>query len=362
MGNRNRSSAIHCLFREGPDRRPGIKAAIRAIDLLLTEGMKVRVVLFPDDDDPDSYAKKYGSEAIQNFVNDNATDFVRFKTGILLKDAGNDPLRLSEVAREMVSTIALVGDMMERSEFIRECASIMKVSEKDLTQGVAKAILRNKEKDFKESQRAEQENTTPEQQESQPAPDDVNAPSATDILTSTPEKHQFLPSFFPCEEQEKKIISLLMNHGDQTITMPSKDDDGNEIFENPLYQRIFNEFAEQLQQGNLLSSQYFVNHQEEIVRTLAASLLSQPYTISDEWYKKYLISVPMPDDKAVIANDYHDSMLNLKMKKLEQKITEAKEQLKNTNDPEDMAILLGQINQYEKIKLAIGKELNRVIS
>lgn len=361
---------------------PGIKAAIRAIDLLLTEGMKVRVVLFPDDDDPDSYAKKHGSEAIQNFVKDNAFDFVRFKTGILLKDAGNDPLRLSEVAAEMVNTIALVGDMMERSEFIRECASIMKVSEKELTQGVAKAILRNKEKDFKESQRAAQESTTPEQQETQPDTDDGTAPSATDIITSTTEKHQFLPSFFPCEEQEKKIISLLINNGDQTITMPSKDEDGNEIFEeyyvealvvgeilgdnikfdNPLYQRIFNEFAEQLQQGNLLSSQYFVNHQEEIVRTLAASMLSQPYTISDEWYKKYLISVPMPDDKAVIANDYHDSMLNLKMKKLEQKITEAKEQLKDATDPEDIAIRLGQINQYEKIKLAIGKELNRVIS
>ena len=360
---------------------PGIKAAIRAIDLLLTEGMKVRVVLFPDDDDPDSYAKKYGSEAIQNFVKDNAADFVRFKTGILLKDTGNDPLRLSEVAAEMVNTIALVGDMMERSEFIRECASIMKVSERDLTQGVAKAILRNKEKDFKESQRA-QESAPPEQQEHQPATDGGNAPTATDILNSEAEKHQFLPSLYPCEEQEKKIISLLMNHGDQTITMPANDDDGNDIFEeyyvealvvgdiigdnikfdNPLYQRIFDEYAEQLQQGNLLTGQHFVNHTEEIIRTLAATMLSQPYSLSDNWSKIHHISVPSPDDKNVIANDYHDSVLNLKIKKLEQKITEAKEQLKYTVEPEDMAILLGQINQYEKIKMAIGKELNRVIS
>ncbi|MBR4803751.1 MAG: hypothetical protein IK032_03845, partial [Bacteroidales bacterium] len=258
---------------------------------------------------------------------------------------------------------------------------IMKISEKDLTQGVAKAILRNKEKDYKEAQRA-QENTTPEQQEHQPETEGGTAPLTTDILTSTAEKHQFLPSFYPCEEQEKKIISLLMNYGDQTITMPSKDNDGNDIFEefyvetlvvgdilgdnikfdNPLYQRIFDEFAEQLQQGKLLSGQHFVNHPEEIVRTLAASMLSQPYTISDEWYTKYSISVPMPDDKNVIANDYHDSILNLKMKKLEQKITEAKEQLKDTTEPEELTILLGQIKQYETIKMAIGKELNRVIS
>ena len=360
---------------------PGIKAAIRAIDLLLTEGMKVRVVLFPDDDDPDSYAKKYGSEAIQAFVKENALDFVRFKTGILLKDAGTDPLRLSQVAAEMVETIALVGDMMERSGFIRECASIMRVSEKDLTQGVAKAILRNKEKDFKEAQRA-QESAASEQQETQPATDDGNAPAATDILISEAEKHQFLPSLYPCEEQEKKIISLLMNYGDQTITMPSKDDDGNEIFEeyyvealvvgdilgdnikfdNPLYQRVFDEYSEQLRQGNLLTGQHFVNHTEEIIRTLAATLLSQPYSLSEYWSEKHHISIPSPDDKNVIANDYHDSILNLKIKKLEQKITEAKEQLKDNLDPENLTILLGQINQYEKIKMAIGKELNRVIS
>ncbi|MBP5759746.1 MAG: DNA primase [Bacteroidales bacterium] len=358
---------------------PGVKAAIRAIDLLLGEGMRVRVVLFPDNDDPDSYAKKYGSEAIQNFVKDNAIDFVRFKTGILLKDAGNDPLKISQAASEMVNTIALVGDLMERTESVHECASMMRISEDTIAQSVAKAILRNKQKAYDE----EHKNAETAPQETTPPPADETDSGTTTPITSQ-SGNQFLQSFFPCEEQEKKIIEILLSHGNDTITQPAKDEDGKDIFEeyyvatlvigdilndnikfdNPLYQSIFDEYEAFLKQGSLPPDQHFVNHPKEDIRLLAATLLSQPYSISEKWYEMYNISTPSPDDPNVIANDLHDSMLNLKMKKLEQKITELKNELdpKNLNDPERERILLGQITQYENIKKAIGKELNRVIT
>lgn len=358
---------------------PGVKAAIRAIDLLLTEGMKVRVVLFPDNDDPDSYAKKYGSEQIQNFVKENAVDFVRFKTSVLLAQAGNDPIRMSEATSEMVKTIALVSDLLERSEYIRECSSIMKVAEETIAQSVARAILQNKQKAFDEEQK-QKENA--EKQPETPADEGQQTPTPPHPPAAGTESRQFLQNFFPCEEQEKKIISLLLNHGNRTITKPSKDADGNDIYEefyvaaivvgdlladrikfdNPLFQRIFDEYAELLQQGQLPDDNHFVNHPDNMVRTLAASMLAQHYTISDNWFKHYSISVPSPDDKNVIANDVHDSILNLKMKKLEQKISETKAQLKNTTDTDDLMILLGQIKQYEQVRMAIGKELNRVIS
>ncbi len=358
---------------------PGVKAAIRAIDLLLTEGMKVRVVLFPDNDDPDSYAKKYGSEQIQNFVKENAVDFVRFKTSVLLAQAGNDPIRMSEATSEMVKTIALVSDLLERSEYIRECSSIMKVAEETIAQSVARAILQNKQKAFDEEQK-QKENA--EKQPDPPADEGQQTPTPPQPPAAGTESRQFLQNFFPCEEQEKKIISLLLNHGNRTITKPSKDADGNDIYEefyvaaivvgdiladrikfdNPLFQRIFDEYAELLQQGQLPDDNHFVNHPDNMVRTLAASMLAQHYTISDNWFKHYSISVPSPDDKNVIANDVHDSILNLKMKKLEQQISETKAQLKNTTDTDDLMILLGQIKQYEQVRMAIGKELNRVIS
>lgn len=355
---------------------PGIKAAIRAIDLLLGEGMKVRVVLFPDNDDPDSYAKKYGSEAIQNFVKDNAIDFVHFKTGILLKDAGKDPLKISQAASEMVNTIALVGDLMERTESVRECSSIMRIPEETMAQSVAKAILRNKQKAYEEEQKT---SGTAPQETSQPPADETNTEPTTPLTTNS--GNQFLQSFYPCEEQEKKIIEILLNHGNSTIKKPAKDENDNDIFEeyyvaalvigdilndnikfdNPLYQSIFDEYAAFLQQGSLPHDQHFVNHPKEEVRMLAATLLSHPYTLSESWLKKHNISTPSPSDPNVIASDVHDSILNLKMKKLEQKITEAKEQLKTTTGDEDIIILLGQIKQYEAVRMALGRELNRVI-
>ena len=355
---------------------PGIKAAIRAIDLLLGEGMKVRVVLFPDNDDPDSYAKKYGSEQIQSFVKENALDFVHFKTGILLKDAGKDPLKISQAASEMVNTIALVGDLMERTESVRECSSIMRIPEDTMAQSVAKAILRNKQKAYEEEQKT---SGTAPQETSQPPADETNTEPTTPLTTNS--GNQFLQSFFPCEEQEKKIIEILLNHGNSTIKKPAKDENDNDIFEeyyvaalvigdilndnikfdNPLYQSIFDEYAAFLQQGSLPHDQHFVNHPKEEVRMLAATLLSHPYTLSESWLKKHNISTPSPSDPNVIANDVHDSILNLKMKKLEQKITEAKEQLKTTTGNEDIIILLGQIKQYEAVRMALGRELNRVI-
>lgn len=355
---------------------PGIKAAIRAIDLLLGEGMKVRVVLFPDNDDPDSYAKKYGSEQIQSFVKENALDFVHFKTGILLKDAGKDPLKISQAASEMVNTIALVGDLMERTESVRECSSIMRIPEETMAQSVAKAILRNKQKAYEEEQKT---SGTAPQETSQPPADETNTEPTTPLTTNS--GNQFLQSFYPCEEQEKKIIEILLNHGNSTIKKTAKDENDNDIFEeyyvaalvigdilndnikfdNPLYQSIFDEYAAFLQQGSLPHDQHFVNHPKEEVRMLAATLLSHPYTLSESWLKKHNISTPSPSDPNVIASDVHDSILNLKMKKLEQKITEAKEQLKTTTGDEDIIILLGQIKQYEAVRMALGRELNRVI-
>ncbi|MBR0073865.1 MAG: DNA primase, partial [Bacteroidales bacterium] len=183
---------------------PGVKAAIRAIDLLLSEGMKVRVVLFPDNDDPDSYAKKYGSEQIQTFVKENAVDFVRFKTSVLMAQAGNDPIRLSEASSEMVKTIALVADLMERSEYIRECASIMKINEASIAQSVAKAILNNKQRAFDEEQKKKENSHDLQAPQNDDSPNNPTQQLDNQTLKQDDGK-QFLHNFLPCEEQEKKI-------------------------------------------------------------------------------------------------------------------------------------------------------------
>jgi DNA primase catalytic core len=131
----------------------GIRASLRGIDLLLEAGLKVQVLLFPDGDDPDSYARKVGSEAIQAFIAERAEDFVSFKIRTLLGEAGSDPLRRAEVIRSVVGSIAVIPDSIERSVFIQQSAGLLGVSEGLLVSEVNKAVLRRAEEREKEAVR-----------------------------------------------------------------------------------------------------------------------------------------------------------------------------------------------------------------
>src|SRR5690606_24038546 len=105
----------------------GIKASLRGIDLILEEGLNVRIVLFPDGNDPDSYVQGFGSTAFRTYIEQNKKDFILFKTGILLKDAGNDPVRRAGIIRDVVESIAKIPDGIKASVFIRECSTLLEI-------------------------------------------------------------------------------------------------------------------------------------------------------------------------------------------------------------------------------------------
>lgn len=356
----------------------GIKAALRAIDMLLKEGMKVHTVLFPDGEDPDSYAQKYGSEKIQAFLKENAVDFIGYKAQILLKNAGGDPLKLAEIANEMVNTIALVPEMMERSLFVKETASILHLDEDTVAKGVAKAISRNQLKKFKDEQRSkeqeqrQQDTGATDDLPPEPLPDDIE-PSLTDADTQS-----------KCHDQELQIIRLLLNFGNQTLARTSKDEDGNAIeeeqyisvllvsdilndgltFENPTYQAIFDIYAENLKKGELTVESVFIKHENEKIRELSTSLLIESHTpLSPEWANKFHISVPSPEDKKIVEQNLKKSMLRFKVKKLQKIIDEKKNLLKNPGSlsDDDVMMTLSEIKQYEKILKEFSRELNCVI-
>ena len=133
----------------------GIKAALRAVNLLFEEGMHVRVVLFPDGEDPDSYAQKYGSTQLQQYLARCEENFIQFKTRVLLEDVQNDPIRKAEVLKEIVRTIALVGDLLERQEYIRQTAYKLHMSEQVLMQELGKTMAANAMKAWKEERERE---------------------------------------------------------------------------------------------------------------------------------------------------------------------------------------------------------------
>ena len=356
----------------------GIKAALRAVNMLLEEGMNVRVVLFPDGEDPDSYTRKYGSEAIQNYVTTQATNFIVFKTKILLEDTKGDPIKKAELIKDIVETIALVPEIIERNIYVKECASILDVSEQTLATELAKRIYNNRKKQG-------------EKELAQQQADNATTPNTGEEATTQPDspivdmekvKRELLDSMFSKTEipQEQKIISLLLNYGDVVLKTNVPDDEGNtqeeeyyvaaqvvgdiitdELgFKNPLYQEIFDIYKNKILEGEIINSSYFFDLNRDDITNMVASMLLNPYNVSDNWFTKYHIYVPSYQEN--LEKDIKQSLLRFKQLKLEDKIKELSEQLKQNLSDDYMMITLYKIESLKKIKQMICQELSQIIT
>jgi len=357
--------------------KAGIKAAFRAVNMLFEEGMHVRVVLFPDGDDPDSYAQKYGSEKLQQYLADNETNFILFKTKVLADEVKNDPIRKAEVLNDIVKTIALVPDTLERTEYVKQCSSLLKMPEVTLQNELAKTLNRKLYESIKH---------TPD-----PNDKDLQHPSGAEVVDTTapqpdtpPVNRRETVSAFtinPAESQERKIIDLLLNYGNKIITLKNKTPDGNEeeeqnftvaqlivgdivsdslTFNDPVCQGIFNIYAEHVDSGETdINPQIFATHDDPEIRNLAVSLMIQDYHVSDNWSKK---NIHVPTMEENLQKDLNESMLIFKMKKLEQRLADIDSQFNYLSDDDEKLTLIAQKMSLLKLKKDIGEALNRVIT
>ena len=356
----------------------GIKAALRAVNMLLEEGMNVRVVLFPDGEDPDSYTRKYGSEAIQNYVTTQATNFIVFKTKILLEDTKGDPIKKAELIKDIVETIALVPEIIERNIYVKECASILDVSEQTLATELAKRIYNNRKKQGEKELAQQTIDNTPTPNTAE----DTIPQTATPIVDMEKVKRDLLDSTYSKTEipQEQKIISLLLNYGDVVMKGNVVDEDGNmqeeeyyvatqivgdilndELeFENPIYQEIFDIYKNKILEGEIINSSYFFDLNREDITNMVATMMVNPYNISNNWFTKYQIYVPSYQEN--LEKDIKQGLLRFKQLKLEDKIKALSEELKHNPSDDDMMITLYKIESLKKIKQMICKELSQIIT
>lgn len=359
----------------------GIKAAFRAVNMLFEEGMHVRVVLFPDGDDPDSYAQKYGSTQLQDYLRDNETNFILFKTKILSADIKGDPIRKAEVLSDIVRTIALVPDLMERTEYVTQCASLLHIPEETLQNELAKTLNRKLYESL---------NHKPDEGDKDLA--DNGAQLELQAKEQVKEQAAMKPvtpfMINPAQSQENKIISLLLNYGNEVIAIPSSpgtqaipQNNGGEAatekytvaqiivgellndqlaFVDPVCQLIFNEYAKRLNDGETsVDTQIFVDSENQQVRDTVISMMMDEYTVSDKWREKH-IHVPTKEER--IGMDVQESLLTLKMKKLDIKIDDIDRQFPYLTDDNERLILISQKMQLMNLKQKIGAALNRVIS
>ncbi|PCH66758.1 MAG: DNA primase [Bacteroidetes bacterium] len=330
----------------------GIKASLRGINLVLDEGLNVKVVPLPDGEDPDSYSSSIGSDEFVNYLKNNAEDFIRFKTLLFKKEASNDPHKLSEAISDTVESIAHVQDPITRAIYIKDTSILLEIPEDALLKKL-NFFIRNKKR------KTHTQQLPATQKEEVKIIDPVQSSSSSDYV------------------QERYIVKLLLNYGNEEIRIKTHDnntDDDtyitmnltkyivNEItnnsieFENPTYSQIYNEFANS---DSTLNASYFSQHQDPKISQLTADLLSTRYEISKNWKDKYDIFVPKENDN---LSESVISVLNLlKFAKVKKMIKQIKDRLENVSSPEEYNPLLEVQNELITWKKELSESMRAVV-
>lgn len=322
----------------------GIKASLRGLDMILEEGLNVKVVLFPDGHDPDSYVQKFGSAAFKSHIEQNKKDFILYKTDILLKDAGKDPIKRAEIIREVVESIAKIPDGIKASVFVRECSTLLQIEERVLISELNKIRLGKIKKDSK--------SFTP-----QPEPDSV------------PENDESNSSLENDDAQEKEIIRLLLNYGHEFVHWDDITDTyiapyiiGNlsdVTFENPLCLRIIDEYKKLLEEGKLPSEQDFIKHVDHEIADLAISMVSSPYILSENWYAKRKIYVKNESEN--LRSTILGGIFHLKKRKVDRILKKIREEIQSEMDAANQEILMRRYMHVKEVEKGISMFLGSVI-
>lgn len=294
----------------------GIKASIRGIDMLLEEGMNIKVCLLPDGDDPDSFARKHNSSEFQAFIKEHETDFIRFKTNLLLEEAGKDPIRRAELIGNLVQSISVIPEAIVRDVYIKECAQLLHVEDRLLVSEVAK---RREAQAQKRAEQAERERraanrtlTNAATAEGTASPiSDNNAPLPTEEEinngTNPPAapQEEVYSSFIPQEGKEgqefykfeRLILQAVIRYGEK-VMCNIEDEEGNEVpltvieyvvsdlqedeltFHNPLHRQMLAEAAAHLHDTGFVAEHYFLTHPDPAISKLSVDLINVRYQLS----------------------------------------------------------------------------------
>lgn len=319
----------------------GIKASFRGIDMILEEGMNVKVLLFPDGEDPDSYARSHSPEDLTNFVNEKSVDFIKFKTSLLLEEAEKDPIKKANLIKEIVNSIALIPESITRAVYIRECSLILEIGEQVLFNELNKIRLTKLKSTSENINNIDVGNYLP--------PLDVEKDNDLDKFSS--------------EYQEKEIIRLLLLYGNKDISFILKNED-NEDYEyvikvaeyivndltndqislsNQNYQKIFEEYVNAIKNHLVPDESIFHNHLDALIQNTSITLTTSPYQLNRWEEAKHIVVLK---EESIIKKLAVDSVYSLKLKKIELMIHENNENLRNATSEEDIILL-----QQERIRL-----------
>ncbi|WP_346701784.1 DNA primase [uncultured Alistipes sp.] len=341
----------------------GIHASLRGIDMILKEGMNVRVVLLPEPEDPDSFARSHSAAEVQEYIRANEQDFLEFKARLLLKDAQGDPIKKAALIGNMVQSIAQIPDPIQRSIYIKECARTMDIDEQILIGEVARKRLTSsgdrETDDFLRRQAAVRQREVD--------------PGVRPEAEYTP-KVEAGSSF---EALEREIVKYLLKYGHSSFDFKegntmvpcnvaevifSELSDDQIVFRNPVYAKIMAAYREQWEQlgtGVEVPAHIFLNNIDPEVCTAAVDILTADdnYVASEIWKRK---EVHVESDAEMLAVGVPKAVMLYKSKVIEALIKELNGQLAKAADEEETD-LIRRLNNYNQVKVAIARKLDRLI-
>ena len=310
----------------------GIKASFRSLDLILKEGMNVKVIPFPENEDPDSFAKQNSTENLQNFLENESVDFITYKTKILNADVENDPIKRVAIIKEIIRSIALIPDYLTRTEYCKVCSRLIDVKEsillRDIDQERKRINLSENSKQLKkEKPRKKSENLKR-----------IN--------------------------YEEEIIRILLNYGNEIISFGSENISicefifnelkaDNIVFQNEPHNKIYLEI-ERLYNSKNFNESYFISHIDNQISKFCINLISNKHSISENWANRHKIYTNVESQN--LKKTAEKSVLMLKAQHLEEEIYSIQTKIKsNTAESKDIALLNNLIKIKNKISKLVGR-------
>ena len=336
----------------------GMKASVRGIDLLLEAGMNVRALTFPDGDDPDSYLKKVGENAFEEYLKANTTDFISFKASLYADEAAADPFKRASVITEMVQSIVKIPDPIARQVFYTQCAQVLKINEELLIEEGNRIVIKGKQEADKFSRR---------QQEQAQRTHELERQALGELGAVEPDAGEYAIVVDPftriIEISERESMRIIISHGakammdDLKVADIYKEEYQDAEFITPIYAKMFQIFMVEMQKENPPTTQFFLDHPDVEVRTETINLITTPHEPSEQWLLK---KIPIVKEEDIIRGAVTQDILRLKLKKVDKIINDMR--LKLPSIPDDqLDLFLGNMQTFIKYKTEFANALGRPV-
>lgn len=327
----------------------GIKASLRGIDLLLEGGLNVKAVVFPDGEDPDSYSRKVGSQAFQDYLEQNSRDFIGFKIGLYKDEFVKNPIRKAEVIREVIQSIGKIPDPIIRSVYAKEAATLLEVEEDVIHTELNKSLLKTQKDHYNQQQ-------------------DPHIPeTGFEEFLPTEEKTSFSDIL---KVQEREMVRLLINYGWETLDQEELHlcdyllaETQDLEFETPVYEKILLTYRQILRRGEVPSVELFIRQKDEEMRQEIIDLVTPRHEVSNHWHERHQIFINTESDNLSLTG--FKSILRLKRRVVQKMMEEAKQKIKSAESDQEADVKIDELQkiyfELKKVQLEIDKELGIVI-